>query len=80
MALRAQMGLGGLGHVRGHVQVRVEILDLYGGTLFLSTFLPGAHMKALAHARYWLRRGGVLVRVTDSKGSTGRTFNSKRFT
>ena len=80
MALKKQMGLGGMSAQSGRVRVRVTILDLHGDPLFgtrSGLYLPGAHMAALAHARYWLRRGGCLVRISDENGQRARTFRRK---
>lgn len=80
MALKLQLGLGGLSARRGQVQVRVEILDRTGDALFApggTLFMPGAHLAALDHARYWLRRGNVLVRISDAKVRRARTFRPR---
>lgn len=76
MALKQQMGLGGLSARTGHVQVRVVILDVHGDALFDSRYMPGAHFKALAHARYWLKRGGVIVQLSDAAGKRRRVFRT----
>jgi len=79
MALRPQLGLGGFSAPRNQTEIKIQILDLNGDPLFGkgATYRGALWREALAHARYWLKRGHTRVRISNGKGERRIDFTNK---